>query len=153
MGVTYDYFRAADDGIAQRLGRELGGPVAAAHPGVVQTKWVDPWVRVGQLYFHLVGRDWHYDEGLATQILPDVPIGPDNFEEPTVHRLSLEVRDVIADVGDDARVAVGSWWWGTEEFTRDRAEPAYVEELCSRLVALCRDARDADEQVYVWGCL
>lgn len=153
MGATYDYFPASDDETGKELGRRPGGPVAAGHRGVVETKWVDPWVRVGQLYFHVLGRAWHFDESLATQVLPEVPIGPDNVEEPTLHRLSADVRDVLADVGVDQRDALGQWWSRTEEFTRDRADASYVESLCIDLLTLCRDARDTNQQVYVWGCL
>jgi len=153
VGAAYDYFMAIDDGNAKALGRRLGGPVAAGHPGVVETTWVDPWVRVGQLYFHVLGQDWHYDESLATQVLPEVPIGPDNFEEPTLHRLSADVRDVLADVVADRRDVLGQWWSRTEEFLRDRADASYVERLCTDLLTLCRDARDTDRQVYVWGSL
>jgi hypothetical protein len=149
----YDYFRAADDEAAKGVGRVVGGPAVAGHPGVIETKWVEPHVRVGQLYFRALGREWHYDAGLAVQVLPEEPIGPDNFEEPTLERLSDEVRDTLAGLSEEQRAALGRWWSTSEEFTRDRTDPAYVEELCAQLVMLCRDARDHHEHVYVWGCL
>jgi hypothetical protein len=153
MGVAFDYFRADDDGIARRVGGVLGGPVAAGHPGTIETKGVDPYVRVGHLYFRVRGRDWEYDDAIGSQVLPTEPIGPENWEEPTVERLSDQVRDTLAEVTDEDRRELGRWWATTEEFVRDRTDPAYVETLCAELLAMCRRARDDGQHVYVWSCL
>jgi hypothetical protein len=153
MGVSYDYFRAALDETAQRAGEVVGGPVVAGSTGVVETKWVDPWVRVGRLHFQIAGRPWTYDGSVAVQVLPELPIGPDDWELPTVHRLSDEVRDSFASVADDDASDLGRWWAGTEEFVLDRADPTYVASLCIDLLTLCREARDAGEHVYVWSAM
>jgi hypothetical protein len=153
MGVMYDYFRSADDDLAKRVGGVRGGPVAAGHLGVVESKGVDPHVRVGRLHFQVIYRPWQYDDSLATQVPPEVPIGPDNWEEPTVHRLSDQLRDSLAGVPDDRREEVGRWWAGTEGFVLDRVEPAQVVALCDALLTLCRDARDRDQHVFVWSSL
>ena len=153
MGVMYDYFRAADDDTAKSVGGVTGGPGVAGHPEVVETKWVDPTVRVARLYYRVLDRDWQLDPRLVTQVLPELPIGPDNFEEPTVERLADGLRDALAEVVEDDRSALGQWWATTEEFALDRVDATYVEELCGELLALCRHARDAGEHVYVWSCL
>jgi hypothetical protein len=119
---------------------------------VIETKSVDPWVRIGKVHCRLQHRDRTYDAGLVTQVLPEEPIGPDNWEEPTVLRLRDEVRDSLADV-PDARDELGRWWSTTDEFALDRTDPAYVVELCDSLLGLCRDARDAGERVYVWSSM
>jgi hypothetical protein len=153
MGVLYDYFRAPDDTAATRLGQTVGGPVAAGHPGVVETKWVDPRVRVAQVLTHLQGIPWTYDASRVIRVMPQEEPGPDNWDVPTVERLADQIRDVLADVPVESRAEVGRWWATTEEFTRDRADPTYVEALCESILALCSDARDNGDHVYVWSSL
>ena len=153
MGVLYDYYRAADDEAGRALGAVVGGPVPGGCPHVVETKGIDVEVRLARLYFEVAGEPWRYDESLARQVLPDEPIGPDNWDQPTVHRLADEVRDRLASVPDRRRDAVAAWWAGTEEFVLDRADPAAVASLCLDLLALCREAAAAGDPVYVWSCL
>jgi hypothetical protein len=63
------------------------------------------------------------------------------------------VRDSLAGVADDDRSELGRWRPGTEEFVLDRADAAYVASLCSDLLRLCREARDAGEHVYAWSAM
>ena len=94
-----------------------------------------------------------YDGSLALQVHPQAPIGPEDWELPTVHRLDDAVRDSLASVAETDRSELGRWWATTEEFARDRGDPAYVASLCADLLTLCREAGDAGEHVYVWSAM
>lgn len=153
MGVTYDYFRAADDEAAKRVGTVLGGPAVARHPFVVETKFVDPYVKIARLRFHVLGRPETHDLSSTTQLLPEAPVGPDNWGEPTLERLSDDLRDDLAGVPENDGDELGRWWATTEEFVRDGADASFVASLCVDLLRLCHDARARDEHVYVWSSL
>lgn len=150
MGVHYDYFRAADDGTAKAVGSRAGGPAVAGADGIVETKWVDPVVRGGQLYARVTETDWSPRTVALSQVAPDEPIGPDNWDTPTVQRLDDAVRDALAAVSHDGRDELGRWWSQTDEFVRDRADPAMVTGLCAALLDLCTHAAGTDESIYVW---
>ncbi len=151
MGVHYDYFRAVDDATAKRLGQVVGGPAASGHPGTVETKWVDPQVRVGRLVARVREAEWSLDVARPTMVLPEEPAGPDNWDVPAVWLLSDQVRDDLASVTDARRVELGRWWATTEEFVMDRVDASYVDELCTSMLTLCRDARAESEHLYVWS--
>jgi hypothetical protein len=150
MGVHYDYFRAADDESARQVGSVLGGPAVIGARGVVETKWVEPVVRVGRLFARVTGADWSPRLMTLTQVSPDEPIGPDNWDTPVVQRLDERVRDALAGVPPPDRDELGQWWSQTEEFVLDRADPAVVAGVCDALLELCRDAAGNDDSVYVW---
>ncbi|MDX6357553.1 MAG: hypothetical protein QOH37_607 [Nocardioidaceae bacterium] len=153
MGASYDYFRAAGDQSARQAADPPGGPSATAASGLVETTWVEPTVRVGKLFARVTDRDWTPRAVALIQVSPDEPIGPDNWETPTVHRFDDVVRDALADVPLSDQDALGRWWAQTEEFVLDRAEPEQVRRLCVALLDLCRKAARHDESVYVWSSL
>jgi hypothetical protein len=140
MGVSYDYFSAADDDAARR-------PEA---PGVgVPTKWVDPQVRLGRLSAQARGVPWSLDECRGTRVLPVEAPGPEDWDVPTVERLPDGARDALAGVADADRPEIARWWATTEEFVRDGADRATVEVLALDLLALARDARETGAHLYV----
>lgn len=151
MGVHYDYFRAVDDDVARQVGAVVGGPTVAGASGVVETKWIEPVVRVGRLYARVTDADWSPRTMSLTQVSPDEPIGPDNWDTPVVQRLDDAVRDALAHVPPGDRGALAQWWSQNEEFVLDRAEPEVVLGLCDALLELCRDAVGNGECVYVWS--
>lgn len=151
MGVMYDWFRAGDDERAKRVGGVVGGPAAARHPGVVETTWIDPSVKVAQLHFHVLGRPEKFDVHIEERVLPEVPIGPDNWDLPTVGRLRDDVRDSLGGVPEDQYDELGRWWATIEEF--QGFDASHVADLCTSLLRLCREARERDEHVFVWSCM
>jgi hypothetical protein len=153
MGVSYDYFRAAGDESARHFADEPGGPAATGASDLVETTWVEPTVRVGKLFARVTASDWTPRTIALTRVSPEEPLGPDNWETPTVHRIDDAVRDALADVSPSDQEVLGRWWAQTEEFVLDRAEPERVVGLCDALLDLCREAARRDESVYVWTCL
>jgi hypothetical protein len=135
MSVNYDYF-VASDGL----------------PGndVVDTRWVDPTVRLGQLYARLTDQCWMPRLVRTTRTSP-LPSHGDGawYLRPSIEKVADDVRDALAAVVDEQVPELGEWWAGTEEFRRDQVPAAEATALLAALVRLCDEGRQRDQHLYV----
>ncbi|MGW2154551.1 hypothetical protein [Nonomuraea sp. NPDC001699] len=170
MGVSYEYYRAADR-VEATVRPEESREIADASRGlpewdVVVTKWVDPEVVLGQLV--AFAGQVVYSLGLVetVNLYPppeDAPRSDDEWaalpedspylEGPGIVELSAEARDTLAGV-DDARLpGLAKQWAAIEEFSAFTDEnDGYMLSLTEELVGLARRARENGQALYCWMC-
>jgi hypothetical protein len=157
VGVYFDYFRAADDDEAQRTHELPGGPLAGdAAPRFdgVSTKGVFPDPHLEQLVAHVSRVP--YERGPRTSWglwpPPDTPPPTDEtslwLTDPTVERLAVRIRDVLAEVDSGDVPGLAEMWAGDISHSVEEAA-----QVVTALGALARRARDSGQELYCWSSL
>ncbi|GLX00547.1 hypothetical protein [Microtetraspora sp. NBRC 16547] len=171
MGVFYEYYRAADREAAVV---QPGCPRVVADPSrefpafdVVETKWIEPKVILGQLVAFIGDADFSLDLVGMVTLYPPPEGAPKSEEEwaalpedspyvegPGIEELTVNVRDVLAGA-DDARLPlVAERWSKIEELSHFGPDDgAYMLSLVGDLVELARRAKASDEMLYCWSSL
>lgn len=154
MGVMHDYFRApGDSAVVDAMDRDEGGPPGSWADGVVDTKFLDPAVVVGQLIAFI--RDVPFSTGVARSRLI-WPADPDpeflmEHQGPWVEALEDATRDTLAGAVDLPELAAR--WLRIEELDWPGASGDTLLPILTDLVALARDARAAGQHLYCWSSL
>ena len=171
MGAFYEYYRAADRAAAAAQ-PEHSRVIADATRGVpefdvVETKWIDPEVILGQLIAFASEVDFSVGLVETVDLYPPPEGAPRSAEEwdalpedspymegPGIVELPVHVRDVLAGV-DDARLpALAEQWAAIEEFSNfTDDDDGYTLSLIKDLVGLARRARKNDQLLYCWMSL
>ncbi|MFG1941346.1 hypothetical protein [Nonomuraea sp. NPDC048826] len=166
MSAMHDYYRAPDRATATWRPDRLRAP-AEPLPGapvfdVVDTKWIDPQVAIGELVA-LIGKVPYSDELVKTVVLYPPPDGAPTTDVevealprdspylvgPQIEELPVRVRDVLAGF-DDARLPDVARRWLTED-PSDNPYERETRELVEGLVALARRAKESGQLLYCWS--
>jgi hypothetical protein len=150
VGVLFDYFRAPDASTAVAMLERVGGPMAGPDAPLldaVDGKGIDPEVMMRTLQSLLTGIP--YDELPWGEMLAMTPGRKDG---PSVWRLTVELRDVLAEAEVGRLPAIAGQWVCTEEFG-DRTTAADVLPFLYEVTAMARRARQAGELLYCWCSL
>ncbi|MET8760634.1 hypothetical protein [Lentzea sp. NPDC004782] len=139
MGVRYDYFAAPSD--------EAAAAVIMDGPGrfpVVETKWLDAAVVMGQLEELLTGRP--YDEVVEdSRWAEDLAVA--HGGELLVLTVTDGLRDALASVAQPAAAD-----WARIEELRG-IDVSLLEDVLGQLKALAAAAVRTGERLYCWVCV
>ena len=161
MGVYFDYFRAADDGIARDTYSLVAGPLnsfTGERPPLdgISTKGIFPDPHLEQLLAIAQGRPYERGPKTSTGLWPppDTPPPVDEtspwLTDPSVERLATRVRDGLADI-DPTRITTFAPLWAAGQYGDYPAEVAatWITDLSSP----ARRARGFAEELYCWSSL
>ncbi|GAA0826560.1 hypothetical protein ACFQVD_28030 [Streptosporangium amethystogenes subsp. fukuiense] len=171
MGVFYEYYRAADRETAvvqPEHPRVIADPSRGTPEfDVVETKWIDPHVILGQLVAFIGDVDFSVGLVDTVALYPPPEGAPQSDEEwdalpedspyldgPGIAELPVNARDILAGADDSHLPAVAERWAKIEEFSHfTSVDVGYMLSLVEELVGLARRAKKDDQMLYCWMCV
>jgi hypothetical protein len=142
----YDYFRAAGpDAVVAMMDDTTGASV----PDAVETKWIDPFVVLGQIIAFSLDEPWSIRLVGGGLLWPRGGRDPE-YDGPRVTSIGDRARDALADITEDRMPDLAERWSRVPELSGFGMTPDDLQPLLHDLVVLARTARANGQSLYCW---